>query len=211
LKKSSEPAESTSSSKTFAAEEPADNFEDATSDIELVDGTTQVKVASVRVTAGPANESAHYVGGTDPVRVYLQRLGKVPLLTREGEVEIAKRFEAGNMQMMNGALGSPLAAAEIIALGEQLRSGKVRVRAVIRELDEAELAEFDDEEADRKLLAAIDNVKKLAAKLADLEARRAPTSELKPVRAKLVETMQGMDLNRKVIDGIVAKVRAMVQ
>jgi len=211
LKKTAAPAESPQT-KTFASEEvPTENFEDATSDIELVDGATQVKVASIRVAAGPANESAQYVGGTDPVRVYLQRLGKVPLLTREGEVEIAKRFEAGNLRLVTGALGSPLAAGEIVALGDQLRAGKIRVRAVIRELDEAELAEFDDEEADRKILAAVDTVKKLAGKLKELEARRAPSSEIKATRAKMLESMQAMDLNRKVIDGIVAKVRAMMQ
>ncbi len=204
--------EAADTKKPFVPDEmSSDQLEDSIGDIELVDGATQVKVASVRVAAGPANESAHYVGGTDPVRVYLQRLGKVPLLTREGEVEIAKRFESGSARVVSGTLGSPIAVREILALGEQLRAGKVRVRSILRDLDEAELAEFDDEAADRKILAAVDSVKKLAAKLEELDARRAPASEVKATRAKLLETMQSMDLNRRIIDGIAAKVKQLMQ
>jgi len=211
LLKKPEAADSTQKKSFLADEMPADNLDDTLGDIELVDAATQVKVASIRVAAGPANESAHYVGGTDPVRVYLQRLGRVPLLTREGEVEIAKRFEGGTARMVAGALGSPIAVREIVALGEQLRAGKVRVRSILRELDEAELAAFDDEEADRRILAAVDAVKRLSTKLAELEERRAPIAEVRAVRAKLLETMQSMDLNRKIIDGIVAKVKQLMQ
>jgi RNA polymerase primary sigma factor len=211
LLKKPEAADSTQKKSFLADEMPADNLDDTLGDIELVDAATQVKVASIRVAAGPANESAHYVGGTDPVRVYLQRLGRVPLLTREGEVEIAKRFEGGTARMVAGALGSPIAVREIVALGEQLRAGKVRVRSILRELDEAELAAFDDEEADRRILAAVDAVKRLSTKLSELEERRAPIAEVRAVRAKLLETMQSMDLNRKIIDGIVAKVKQLMQ
>jgi len=65
---------------------------------------------------------AAYGRSNDPVRMYLRKMGSVALLTREREVEIAKRIEEGENEVLGAILGSPLAVREIIAIGEQLRS-----------------------------------------------------------------------------------------
>src|SRR5678809_990580 len=57
----------------------------------------------------------------DPVRMYLREMGTVPLLTREGEVEIAKRIERGQLTVLKSLSRSPVIVREIISLGEQLR------------------------------------------------------------------------------------------
>src|SRR5258705_6221292 len=73
----------------------------------------------------------------DPVRMYLREMGTVPLLTREGEVEIAKRIESGKKAVMKSISRTPLVAKQVILLGDQLKTGDRTIR---------ELVIFNDEE-----------------------------------------------------------------
>ena len=74
----------------------------------------------------------------DPVRMYLREMGTVPLLTREGEVEIAKRIERGQMRVMKAISRSPIVIREIVSLGEDLKRGVRNIKEVVI-LDEEEL------------------------------------------------------------------------
>jgi RNA polymerase primary sigma factor len=80
----------------------------------------------------------------DPVRIYLREMGSVPLLTREGEVVIAKRIESGQLVVMKAITRSPMVIKEIIAVGEGLRRG---VRSI------KEIVQFDDEELTEEKIA----------------------------------------------------------
>ncbi len=71
-------------------------------------------------------------GGTDYVRMYMRDMGAVPLLTREGEVEIAKRIEAGENEVFEHAFRSPFGRRHVIGLSELLASGEIRVRSVVK-------------------------------------------------------------------------------
>ena len=73
----------------------------------------------------------------DPVRMYLREMGTVPLLTREGEVEIARRIERGKLAVIKSISRTPLVAKKVIQLGDQLRTGDRTIR---------ELVIFNDEE-----------------------------------------------------------------
>ncbi|WP_237219167.1 RNA polymerase sigma factor RpoD [Rhodoferax aquaticus] len=68
---------------------------------------------------------------TDPVRMYMREMGTVELLTREGEIEIAKRIEGGLMAMMEAISASPATIAEVLRLGEEIREGKVVITTVV--------------------------------------------------------------------------------
>jgi RNA polymerase primary sigma factor len=81
----------------------------------------------------------------DPVRMYLREMGTVPLLTREGEVEIAKRIERGQLRVMKAISRSPIVIREIIALGEDLKRGVRNVKEVVI---------FDEEEITEEILQA---------------------------------------------------------
>ena len=95
---------------------------------------------------------------TDPVRMYMREMGTVELLTREGEIEIAKRIEGGLMRMMEAISESPATIAEILRLGEEIRDGKVVISTVVdgftiaNEADdyvaEEDFDEFDEEDDD---------------------------------------------------------------
>src|SRR5207248_1935554 len=67
----------------------------------------------------------------DPVRMYLREMGTVPLLTREGEVEIAKRIERGQNRVLKAISRSPIVINEIIALGEDLRKGVRSIKEIV--------------------------------------------------------------------------------
>ena len=95
---------------------------------------------------------------TDPVRMYMREMGTVELLTREGEIEIAKRIEGGLMAMMEAISASPATIAEILRLGEEIREGKIVITTVVdgfsnpNEADdyvaEEDFDEFDAEDDD---------------------------------------------------------------
>src|SRR5205085_7137069 len=127
----------------------------------------------------------------------------VSLLTREGEVEIAKRIEQGEHMILGAILNSPVAVREIIDLGDKLRKHKIRVKDIIRDADD-DNAEFDEEEADRRILRLIDKVKHLDKVGADLSTslsscapsrKKGIEAEIDANRTKMVETLEEMRLN----------------
>src|SRR5206468_9273790 len=81
----------------------------------------------------------------DPVRLYLRKMGSVSLLTREGEVEIAKRIEEGEKEVLRSMLACKVAVAEIIEIGAKLKAGKLRVREVVKDAPEEPAAEGEAE------------------------------------------------------------------
>ena len=95
---------------------------------------------------------------TDPVRMYMREMGTVELLTREGEIEIAKRIEGGLMDMMQAISGSPATIAAILAMADEIRQDKVVISTVVdgfNNLNEADdyvaeedFDEFDEEDDD---------------------------------------------------------------
>jgi RNA polymerase primary sigma factor len=77
---------------------------------------------------------------SDPVRLYLREMGTVPLLTREGEIEIARRFERGHFRALKAISRSPLAIREVLALGSDLQRGVRSIKDVVVFDEEAEAA-----------------------------------------------------------------------
>jgi RNA polymerase primary sigma factor len=203
-------------------------------DIEIVDAATQVKIAPKRIVEEenaekknvPRTEKhdedadgGYYSKSNDPVRMYLRKMGSVSLLTREGEVEIAKRIEQGEHTILGAILNSPVAVREIIDLGDKLRKHKIRVKEIIRDAEDED-REFDEEEADRRILRLIDKVKHLDKIAQDLlealstcaqSRRRGIEADADANRGKMVETLEEMRLNKKTIDRIVMKLRSLIQ
>ena len=108
----------------------------------------------------------------DPVRMYLREMGTVPLLTREGEVEIAKRIERGQLRVMKAISRSPIVIREIVALGEDLKRGVRNVKEVVV-FDEEELTEDVVQARVRSTVARIDQLVKHQKKIAQLEEKQA--------------------------------------
>ena len=113
----------------------------------------------------------------DPVRMYLREMGTVPLLTREGEVEIAKRIERGQLRVMKAISRSPIVIREIVGLGEDLRRGVRNIKEVVT-FDEEELTEEILQARVRQTVTRIDTIVKHQKKVQALEEKiEAPTTK----------------------------------
>ncbi|HEY9126222.1 MAG TPA: RNA polymerase sigma factor RpoD [Acidobacteriaceae bacterium] len=118
----------------------------------------------------------------DPVRMYLREMGTVPLLTREGEVEIAKRIERGQMRVLKAISRSPIVIREIVALGEDLKRGVRNVKEVVV-FDEEELTEEVVQTRVRATVTRIEALIKHQKKIALLDEKLATPA----VKAKVKE------------------------
>src|SRR5262245_22166399 len=135
----------------------------------------------------------------DPVRMYLREMGTVPLLTREGEVEIARRIERGKLAVIKSISRTPLVAKKVIQLGEYLKSGDRTIR---------ELVIFNDEEiTDERIAERSRQVQK------QIEAVRKARETSEKFNEKLGETAKGADARgrRKYRKARWAAMRALVE
>jgi RNA polymerase primary sigma factor len=196
-------------------------------DIEVVDAAHKVKVSKQReeVEALPPEEEieldAEGLGKSiDPVYMYLREMGSVSLLTREGEVEIAKRIEEGEKEVIKSVLDSPLTIKEIIQLGERLRSKKVRPKELAPELEEEDEYFLEEELNVQRILALIDQIRKLdernrqlREKLAKASASAKPQMEkkLRESKEKIVSLLKDINLKTKHIDKIVQKLKGLAE
>ena len=155
---------------------------------------------------------------SDPVRMYLRKMGSVSLLTREGEVEIAKRIEQGELRIFDVVLNSPLAMDEICHLGVQLAEGNLRIKEVIRDGDEEEQANFDEQKAIAKVNACIDQLKlkrkeieklqsKCASRSVSDSTRKRAKASLAESKQSMLELLQELRLNKKQVDRIVSRLK----
>jgi RNA polymerase primary sigma factor len=142
----------------------------------------------------------------DPVRMYLREMGTVPLLTREGEVAIAKRIERGQLLVFKTISRAPLVLKEILGIGVDLREGSRSIKEIVQ-FDDEELTEEKIEAKTRETLKTIDKIGKLYA-LALKQAEKlenTPRSKRKPylraryalgrTRIEMSNLMRGFEFN----------------
>jgi len=107
----------------------------------------------------------------DPVRMYLREMGTVPLLTREGEVEIAKRIERGQLRVLKALSRSPIVILELFALREDLKEGRRSIKE-ITVFDDDDLTEERVARRARDLIGTIDEMDRLNKKLMQFKGKR---------------------------------------
>ena len=134
---------------------------------------------------------------SDPVRVYFREMGAVSLLTRKGEVAIAKRIERGQMLVLKTLSRSPIVLKELLATGEELRQGTHSIKEIVR-FDHDELTEEKIKNKTRQILRIIDKIDKLyqaalkqAAKLVECTPRSKKCAGLR-AKYQLARTRIGM-------------------
>jgi len=133
---------------------------------------------------------------SDAVTTYFEQLARVPLLTREGEVDLARRIEEGERRALRAIVASPIGARELAALGKAVRHRKLRLRDITRTtLDE----EGADEEA-RAVTAIADALERAGA-----VARRRVSAR---ARDELVEALLEVRLTKRAVDYVVSKLRS---
>jgi RNA polymerase primary sigma factor len=122
----------------------------------------------------------------DPVRIYLKEMGSYPLLTREGEVEVAKRIESGQQEILAVLLNCPMAIREIVNLGKALQTGKIKIFEVTNEMDDESLEDGEEQNQKRRVLSLIKTIQKGRDQIESLQ-RGLKASKSKPSRRKREE------------------------
>ena len=159
----------------------------------------------------------------DPVRLYLKEMGSVALLSREGEIEIAKRIEEGKKDIASVIYGMPMTIEFVLALFDQLKSGTIDVREIVPIVETEE--EFEEEQIQRdyeelrvKTLEGLNSVRKISTSLKSLYevARHANSDPAKQkkikkqidtIRDQVVEKMESVNLHGVLKDRMVQRVR----
>ncbi|MDD5284568.1 MAG: RNA polymerase sigma factor RpoD [Desulfuromonadaceae bacterium] len=138
-------------------------------DIEIVDSAQKVKIPKMKIDleeddeAEGESEEVEFEPGSigrtsDPVRMYLREMGSVSLLTREGEVEIAKRIEDGERDVAGVILNTPITVKEVLSLGERLRKFQINASEVSKEVEEEELEDDEEDVQKVRILEVIDSI-----------------------------------------------------
>ena len=199
-------------------------------DIEVVDSEQKIALRKEQGLDEEASEEeedeesefeAGVLGRTsDPVRMYLREMGQVSLLTREGEVEIAKRIEEGDALVTRVIMKTPIAFKEIISLGERLEKGQISVAEVTKEYEEEEGSE-EEEKQRQRILGLVGQIRELDGrfmeqreKLAgDLprEEKKTLDKEAKEVKAQMAELMRQIRLKDFQVAKIVDRLKELAQ
>lgn len=200
-------------------------------DIEVIDAPKpKAPAPEVSVVPEPAPEaeldlSPAPVGRTDdPVRMYLREMGKTPLLTREGEIRIAKRIEEGRHEVTEAVCRSGVAVREVLFLAERLLQGKLHVADLVALNEFDEISEQRERELAKDLAPTLralkrqhDQMERLAVLRARAmgrgNAKRAEglVAEIRASRGAQTALLRKLNLNQRIIDRIVARMRNLLE
>jgi RNA polymerase primary sigma factor len=204
-------------------------------DIEVVDSSQKARVLKEKIEKDEEpvedeqnqlrleEDSAGRV--TDPVKMYLREMGMVCLLTREGEVQIAKRIEQGEQEVIDAIITTPFGVREIHELREKIAQDRLRVRDVLKnlreDLDEYSSAEEESREKDKllELLETVqrldeENLKKEAFILNENpegEALEASEEIIRANKERIAQLLKNLSLEKRQVNRIVSKLRNCVQ
>ncbi|MFW6099510.1 MAG: RNA polymerase sigma factor region1.1 domain-containing protein, partial [Thermodesulfobacteriota bacterium] len=155
--------------------------------------------------------------GSDPVKMYLREMGRISLLTREGEVEIAKRIEAGEKEALETLLLCSVGVEHIIDLGEELVAGAVKLKDVINDLEDDDSYVHMGERKD-SLLGLIQQMRelneglrakrrqKMSSKCSD-KKKKALAAQIKEDQKKIMALAGSFSLEKRQIDLMVDRFR----
>jgi RNA polymerase primary sigma factor len=197
-------------------------------DIEIVDSEQQVQVVREGMGADADSllededddlhleaDSASRV--TDPVKMYLREMGSVSLLTREGEVEIAKRIEAGEREVFNALMESSIGIREILNLKEMVESGEMHLTDILRESDE-EVCTEEEEAQKKRMVSILEEVQKLDeankkmqsslyAQNMKPEMESSIKTKIQQNKEQIVSLLKGLQLGKHHIEQVIDKLR----
>jgi RNA polymerase primary sigma factor len=199
-------------------------------DIEVVDAEQKVPLRQGQGGDEEAGEEGgedetEYEAGvlgrtSDPVRMYLREMGQVSLLTREGEVEIAKRIEEGEALVTRVIMRTPIAFREVIGLGDKLTRGLISVAEITKEYEEEEGSEVEERQRQRiidlieRINARNEEYMGLRQQLADAAGRQERSElerQIKELHAQIGELMREIRLKDFQVDKILDRLKEMAQ
>jgi len=182
-------------------------------ELKVEDGNGQAREEEETV----ASELETFGKAADPVGIYLKELGSFPLLTREGEVEIAKRIKRGQQEVLSLVINCPIAIREVINLGMALRAGKVEIREVTNEIDDDGASVEEEQIQKKRVLSLINKLQRgeeririlrgeLRLRNKEVPKKRIQEKILKK-RTKIFDAFKRINLREKQINRILQKLK----
>ncbi len=185
-------------------------------DIEVVDSTKSIKVQNFQVPEEEEEETKSYEKLNDPIKLYLREMGSMPLLTREWEVGIAKAIEEGRNKVFNALLSSPVTMKEIKDTGEKLSNNAIKIKDIIREMEE----DYTPEEEEETIQKTLSITKKMTNLEEERKVYRAilrknknaknAKEQMAKYNEKIASLLIGLSPNEKFIMQITGKLRVLV-
>jgi len=197
------------------------------SGINVVDEKQKKKVVKKQAAKKPvkarksASDASDFGTVTDPVKMYLREMGMVTLLSREGEVEIAMKIEAGEQEVLRALLETTTGVEIIVELGDNIKEGALRPKYVLRDIDEGDTY-ADELMHTEKFLSTIREIKQIheenGAFRQSLYQTEMSSEEMRKCRRninrrsqKIFELLKGWRLEASVIDDIESRIRRQIE
>jgi RNA polymerase primary sigma factor len=192
------------------------------SGLDVVSEFPGLKVENENVQAREEEEIVEYKQepfgkAADPVSIYLKEMGSFPLLTREGEVEIAKRIESGQQEVLSVVMNCPIAVREVINLGSALRAGKIEIKEVTNEIDDEETSVEEEQIQKKRVLNVINKIQRGEERIRILRGelrlrnKEVPTKRIQEKiwkkQAEIFDALKRINLSEKQINRIVQKLK----
>jgi len=153
----------------------------------------------------------------DPVRIYLKEMGSFPLLTREGEVEVAKRIESGQQEVLRVVLSCPIAIQEITNFGKALRTGKTKISEVTNEIDDEESNTKEEKLQKIRVLHLINKIRRGGKRIQLLQkkfrsmkrksSKKKVEGEIVKKQAEILDAFKRINLRGEQINKIIQRLR----
>ena len=194
-------------------------------EIQIVDekkkkNIVRLKKAKEKKVKRPVTRDSDFGTVTDPVKMYLREMGLVTLLSREGEVEIAKKIEAGEQEVLHALLETTVGVESIAGLGDEIEAGAIRPKYVLRDIDEGDTY-IDEMMQTEKFLTTIRSIKdihdenkkyrdQLFLKDIDADAQRRIRRSIARRTNKIFELLKEWRLEASVIDEIEGIIRGQI-
>lgn len=158
---------------------------------------------------------------TDPVRMYLREMGAVPLLDRDGEVIIAKKIEIGEQDVLYALVEVPVAVEELISVGEDLKQNRIKLKDVVKTIEEDDPSE-DEMNQRQRVILLLDDIKALFKKKRKLYSRfdecntlekkvAGLQKEIVAYKDEVVTRLRDIKLEKTLIDRIIETVEDYVR
>jgi len=189
-------------------------------DVDVDDDSDSPDVKKKKSTSrGIASFDDSAFGKTDdPMRMYLREMGQIPLLSREGEITIAKRIEAGQLEVSFATVSTPVAIDAVLEMADQLRKDEISVTAMVVVNADTSRDDESDEEKEKptyeedkaRVLSLVVKVKTQLRQLDKKRAEGAKPAAIEKVQEKIAALIREMNLRPDRVDQIADKIQSFV-
>lgn len=193
---------------------PLEKIED---EIEGSDDLAEIDEATEGEEEESELETEQAIKGSDPVSLYLRELGSVPLLTREGEVEVAKKIEEGEARVIEAVLSCPMALSYVLELGDKIARGELSAWNLLHEAEDGE-GPIEEVEFQKRFLREIMRLRSLAKALDRIvstlkkrwlskKRRESLEENLLRTKGEMFQALRGLGLPKSTIEGVAERLK----